>query len=348
MFAGGTCRQPRRRLEILTEYDSRNERPWEADDLAEQKRFLLAQARSLDRYATARCRLNMSSSAAIWPAGRSNFGSRCWPLSRRRPSRKKGRAGWWSWNAPRRKRSSLESSYSVNQIGCVNAPSAAMSHTESRTQRQPSNSPGNSAMSLALAVLKCFSQLDVHADNSLAFAADDLGMAQRQRPIEPGTQCPPLLGRRGDGKIGDQDFAGGGEEPAGPQRREERRPAVVEARQLVELHVVDVHVAVELVAGLDLKDVDLADACLGPAPVFMSSSRSSTREPSVSCERSAGIAFQAAPRKCGDLKNAFAVAVREAERRLDPRVGGPHQALLALHQLEHVVRVADVIDRLAA
>ncbi len=39
-------------LEILTEYDSRADRPWEADDLAEQKRFLLAQARSLDRYAT--------------------------------------------------------------------------------------------------------------------------------------------------------------------------------------------------------------------------------------------------------------------------------------------------------
>jgi pimeloyl-ACP methyl ester carboxylesterase len=36
--------------EILQEYDSRAERPWEVDDLAEQRRFLIAQARALDAY----------------------------------------------------------------------------------------------------------------------------------------------------------------------------------------------------------------------------------------------------------------------------------------------------------
>ena len=39
-------------LAILREYDARDERPWERDDLAEQRKFLLAQARSLDAYAS--------------------------------------------------------------------------------------------------------------------------------------------------------------------------------------------------------------------------------------------------------------------------------------------------------
>ena len=37
---------------ILLDYDSRKEHPWEADDIAEQRRFLIAQARSLDAYAS--------------------------------------------------------------------------------------------------------------------------------------------------------------------------------------------------------------------------------------------------------------------------------------------------------
>ena len=39
-------------LTILREYDARAERPWERDDLAEQRKFLLAQARALDAYAS--------------------------------------------------------------------------------------------------------------------------------------------------------------------------------------------------------------------------------------------------------------------------------------------------------
>jgi predicted esterase len=35
---------------LLAEYDVRSERPWEEDDLAEQRRFLVAEARALDRY----------------------------------------------------------------------------------------------------------------------------------------------------------------------------------------------------------------------------------------------------------------------------------------------------------
>jgi pimeloyl-ACP methyl ester carboxylesterase len=37
---------------ILLEYDRRAERPWDDDDLAEQRRFLIAQARALDAYAS--------------------------------------------------------------------------------------------------------------------------------------------------------------------------------------------------------------------------------------------------------------------------------------------------------
>jgi predicted esterase len=37
---------------ILEDYDGRPERPWEADDVAEQRRFLIAKARSLDGYAS--------------------------------------------------------------------------------------------------------------------------------------------------------------------------------------------------------------------------------------------------------------------------------------------------------
>lgn len=37
---------------VLVEYENRKEKPWEADDIAEQRRFLIAQARSLDAYAS--------------------------------------------------------------------------------------------------------------------------------------------------------------------------------------------------------------------------------------------------------------------------------------------------------
>jgi pimeloyl-ACP methyl ester carboxylesterase len=37
---------------ILLDYEGRKERPWEAEDVAEQRRFLIAQARALDAYAS--------------------------------------------------------------------------------------------------------------------------------------------------------------------------------------------------------------------------------------------------------------------------------------------------------
>ena len=37
---------------ILLEYDARPEHPWEQDDIAEQRKFLIARARSLDAYAS--------------------------------------------------------------------------------------------------------------------------------------------------------------------------------------------------------------------------------------------------------------------------------------------------------
>jgi hypothetical protein len=35
---------------LLAEYDARSDRPWERDDLAEQRRFLVAESRALDHY----------------------------------------------------------------------------------------------------------------------------------------------------------------------------------------------------------------------------------------------------------------------------------------------------------
>ena len=37
---------------VLLDYEGRKERPWEAEDIAEQRRFLIAQARALDAYAS--------------------------------------------------------------------------------------------------------------------------------------------------------------------------------------------------------------------------------------------------------------------------------------------------------
>lgn len=37
---------------LLLEYESKEDRPWEAEDIAEQRKFLIAQARSLDAYAS--------------------------------------------------------------------------------------------------------------------------------------------------------------------------------------------------------------------------------------------------------------------------------------------------------
>jgi hypothetical protein len=42
----------KRAREILLEYDGRAQRPWEADDIAEQRRTLIAEARATDRYAS--------------------------------------------------------------------------------------------------------------------------------------------------------------------------------------------------------------------------------------------------------------------------------------------------------
>jgi len=41
-----------RALEILQKYDAQADRPWEAEDIAEQRRFLIARARGVDAYAT--------------------------------------------------------------------------------------------------------------------------------------------------------------------------------------------------------------------------------------------------------------------------------------------------------
>ncbi len=37
---------------ILLEHEERKDKPWEAEDIAEQRRFLIARARSLDAYAS--------------------------------------------------------------------------------------------------------------------------------------------------------------------------------------------------------------------------------------------------------------------------------------------------------
>lgn len=44
--------QARTALQTLTEYDARDERPWEGEDINEQRRFLIARARGVDAYAS--------------------------------------------------------------------------------------------------------------------------------------------------------------------------------------------------------------------------------------------------------------------------------------------------------
>ena len=70
-----------------------------------------------------------------------------------------------------------------------------------------------------------------------------------------------------DGEVGNQDFAGGHEEAAAAEDVEDGLPAFVEARDAVELHVVDVHVGVQLVRVVDREDIDFAGHVFPLAPV---------------------------------------------------------------------------------
>ena len=92
------------------------------------------------------------------------------------------------------------------------------------------------------------------------------------------------------------------EEPARRAGVEHRLPALVEPRHPVGLEpdVVDVHVAVELVRVVDLEDVDLAGQVLLLAPVGHVVEQVERASAQRSCERSAGIAFHAAPSQRSD------------------------------------------------
>ena len=88
---------------ILLEYEERKERPWEAEDVAEQRRFLLAQAHGLDAYATgplpkeyAKMRNDMLRQAlGLWRASRPGTGtSHCRDLARSSPPSATWRATW--------------------------------------------------------------------------------------------------------------------------------------------------------------------------------------------------------------------------------------------------------------
>ena len=89
---------------ILVEYDSRAERPWDMEDLAEQRRFLIAQARRWMRMRPAICLRSMPKNARTRCARRSNYGRRYLPTVRtRRPAARRTNASPPWKRSPRRR-----------------------------------------------------------------------------------------------------------------------------------------------------------------------------------------------------------------------------------------------------
>ncbi len=89
---------------ILVEYDSRAERPWDMEDLAEQRRFLIAQARALDAYASGDLPPQYAKERPDAAPRRSNYGRRYLPTVRtRRPAARRTNASPPWKRSPRRR-----------------------------------------------------------------------------------------------------------------------------------------------------------------------------------------------------------------------------------------------------
>ena len=224
-----------------------------------------------------------------------------------------------------------------SQTGCVNAPSRATSQT---SRRDPV-----AVLEVGLEFERPFAErLGVGQIDPLA--VDVLAVARRparRRPAGTSTAsfASTTLGRctsaRSRPPAGWPSTVNSGisTSPVVTKNRPPRRASSTGCQLssycgiAIELQIVNVHVTVQLVRVVDLEDVDLAEhvACGRPSWPCRRAGRAA-RRPRRSCDRSAGIAFQAAAEPAvGSEEILIAVAVGRPARRLDPRVGRPGEAV---------------------
>src|SRR5437762_3552864 len=106
---------------------------------------------------------------------------------------------------------------------------------------------------------------DEFAADIFAVAPDGFDEFQRKCPFDVGNNFAPCALAL-DGPVVDENLACGYEKLAGAERAVDGTP-VFEAWYAVELDVVDVEIAVQIVVGEFLIGIDLADHIFGPAPV---------------------------------------------------------------------------------
>ena len=175
-------------------------------------------------------------------------------------------------------------------------------------------------------------------------APDDLGEPQGKRPVRLDPDVEAVGGRGREVDLGQQHLAGGGEEVAPGQRLDRLAPAV-ERGQLVEAHVVDVHVRVELVGVVELEYVDLAEDAL-PQPLRAEVVEQVQRPLAEPRRREVGghrLPPRAEVRGVAEMLGV-GDAVGVAGRALRPGVGLVHDPALPPHQLQHLGRVGGAVD----
>ena len=129
--------------------------------------------------------------------------------------------------------------------GCSHAPSPAESHTSKRTHFLPVRVEGN-AEGLGAEGLG-ISQLDDLAIDLRAVAPDELGKFEREGVFDAGG-VNALRARAFNAPIVKENFARGAEEIARANPFDDRRPALVVRRHLVELEVIDSQQRIGVVA----------------------------------------------------------------------------------------------------
>src|SRR5262249_24901183 len=99
-----------------------------------------------------------------------------------------------------------------------------------------------------------------------AIAPDNLSHLERKSVLDAGVNLDLAAPARGDVHFGQQNFTGAHEEIAAAQGVE-KLAVVVERGNRRQLHVVDVHVGIKLMRGVDLKYIGLGDEPFLDAPV---------------------------------------------------------------------------------
>ncbi len=109
-----------------------------------------------------------------------------------------------------------------------------------------------------------------------AVARNDFGKGHRESPFQVGFEGDGRAVRDVDGaaaflsadlEFRNQDFAGGHKKMASAQSVQDRLPAFIKSRELVEPQVIDVHVGVGLEIRLHAERIHFADDLLFGAPI---------------------------------------------------------------------------------